>query len=147
MPPFEFLASAPRVPLLHSNFYNCSGDRRRAHRGRVRANTTTMRLPTNSSAEANDDIDVPAWRRRWQYDSFKIFVEHLVNIIQGKSDAVLVVTVSGETCQNPGRYDEFAPRRTTGTATKSTANSRRWGSGWARVGRGGVRAYTWWWSA
>jgi hypothetical protein len=31
-------------------------------------------------------------RRQWQYNSFEPFVEHLVNIIHGKSNAALGMT-------------------------------------------------------
>jgi hypothetical protein len=43
-----------------------------------------------------------------------------VNIIKGKSDAVLEVTASEETCQNPGRDGDFTPRRPTGAAPRHT---------------------------
>lgn len=87
LPPVESLASAPWVPLLHSNFQDYSGDRRRARRDRVGASTTTARSPTSNSAEANDDIDVlahrfystkmMAWRPRVRASSSLGMAEHL----------------------------------------------------------------------
>jgi hypothetical protein len=53
-------------------------------------------------------------------DLFELFVEHLVAIIQGKSDAALGMTASGETCQNSGRDGDFSTRGPTGAVPRHT---------------------------
>jgi hypothetical protein len=57
-------------------------------------------------------------------DLFEIFVEHLVAIIQGKSDAALGMTSSEETCQNSGRDGDFTPRRPMGAVPRHTRHER-----------------------